>query len=218
MADLFVEVDEALKQERLEKLWKNYGGLFLGLLAVLILGTGANSGYKHWQKSKKIKQTNLYMEAVSNKGSQKLQIDSLLLIRDDLSPALASLAALQAAGIALETDDPQTSTGLFKELAKDNASDKTARDLAKLMLIKHGNETTLDEKLEQLKILYEDTSNPWRYEARLEAALINAHSVHDFKTARLHLKEILDTPAIPETLKKKSQSLDILYALKDETK
>ena len=46
MADIFAEVDEELKQERLEKLWKEYGGIFISCIAAIILGTAANSGYK----------------------------------------------------------------------------------------------------------------------------------------------------------------------------
>ena len=59
MADLFVEVDEALKQERLENIWKKYGGLFISVLIAIILGTAANAGYKYWKKSANIKQTDI---------------------------------------------------------------------------------------------------------------------------------------------------------------
>ena len=49
MTDLFAEVDEALRQERVAKLWQEYGRYLIGFIATLILLTALISAYKSWE-------------------------------------------------------------------------------------------------------------------------------------------------------------------------
>jgi len=46
LGDIFREVDEELKQERYEKLWRAYGRYLIGAVVVLVL---AVAGWKFWQ-------------------------------------------------------------------------------------------------------------------------------------------------------------------------
>ena len=57
MADVFAEIDEAMKQEKLQNLWEKYGGLIIGILVLIILGTIGNEVYKNWTDSTNQKQT-----------------------------------------------------------------------------------------------------------------------------------------------------------------
>ena len=57
MADVFQEVDEMMKQERVEKFWKENGRWIIAFVVLTILGTALMSGYKSWNKSVQEKQT-----------------------------------------------------------------------------------------------------------------------------------------------------------------
>ncbi|RMD61147.1 MAG: hypothetical protein D6826_10685, partial [Alphaproteobacteria bacterium] len=46
MADIFKEVDEELRRESLEKIWKKYGAWIIAAAVALIL---AVAGYQAWQ-------------------------------------------------------------------------------------------------------------------------------------------------------------------------
>ena len=49
MADIFHEVDEEVRRERLQKLWERYGTYFIALAVLVVLGVGAWRGYQWWQ-------------------------------------------------------------------------------------------------------------------------------------------------------------------------
>lgn len=213
MADLIVEVDEAMKQERLERLWQSYGGFFMGLIAMLILGTAANAGYTHWQERKNIEQTDVYLDALIDNGQTVQNLsDASQKIKN---PNIKAIANIHAAGLALKENDAETAVNLY---AQNKDINPALQNLATLMAITKNPKLTGQEKLDALKPMYENESNPWHLQADLEAALISAHTKKDYTSARLHLKKIIDEPNIPSTLKKKAQSLDILYALKNSKK
>ena len=47
MTDIFREVEEDVRRERFEKLWKQYGDYAIALAAVIVI---AIAGYKFWQR------------------------------------------------------------------------------------------------------------------------------------------------------------------------
>ena len=49
----------------------------------------------------------------------------------------------------------------------------------------------------------------------LDIAVIEANVSQDYKKAKAQLTKILETEKVPQTLKQKAQSLNILYGLKD---
>ena len=46
MGDIFREIDEELRQERFERLWKRYGKFIIGAAVAVVLIVG---GYKFWE-------------------------------------------------------------------------------------------------------------------------------------------------------------------------
>ncbi|HBR69002.1 MAG TPA: hypothetical protein DEA55_06475, partial [Rhodospirillaceae bacterium] len=63
MVDILEEADEALKQEKLEKLWQQHGGSIIAVMVAIIVATGANAGWKSWNQSVNGKQTDALLAA-----------------------------------------------------------------------------------------------------------------------------------------------------------
>lgn len=212
MADVFVEVDEALKQEKLEALWKKYGGLLIGAIIAIILGTAVNAGYKSWKDSHDIKQTNILLDAIDQNASDN---PALLSATDTLEGELKVLAKIKAAGTALQNNNMEEATGIYADIASDNNAPNIFKSLASYMIVQTSQDMDTDQKLASLQAMAQDDNNPWNAYAKLDVALLLANQNQDFTTARSHLKALIDDETAPETLRQKAQSIDILYRLQE---
>ena len=52
MADIFHEVDEEVRRERLQKLWERYSIYIIGLAVLIVVAIGAWRGYEYWEAKK----------------------------------------------------------------------------------------------------------------------------------------------------------------------
>ena len=210
MADLLVEVDEAMKQERLEKLWRQYGGFFIGFLLILILGTAANAGYKSWSSAKNAAQTALYLDVVDQPD---YNAQDLLDLAPSLHGGFRDVVTLRSAGLFLEQEDLEKARVTYDSLSQ-YAKSRPVAQISSYMaavLTDHA-----EEKLAALQAVTSGENSPWRYRAALDSALLQADVVKDYTKAREHLSVILEADIVPPTLKQKAQSLDLLYALKEK--
>lgn len=215
MSDLVIEVDEAMKQERIEKLWQKYGGFLIGFIAMIILGTASVEGYKAWKDTQNIKQTNLYLDATQKNKKSPAEI---MAVAPELQDNLRSLAELHAAGMAMEQDDRTKALEIYKKIEADNNIDPLAAYIAKYMVTNLDQDLTMDQKRSRYKSLTTDQNNPWRFHAHFELAVLEANKAQNYVAARQNLKVILDTSMVAESLKQKAKSLDILYAAKESSK
>lgn len=213
MSDIFIEVDEALKQEKLENIWQKYGGFFIGFLSVIILGTGANAGYQSWQTTRNATQTDLLFSVIN---APDFTADNLKNISQDLQPALQSIANIHAAGLFVENGEYQKAIEIYKSIEENINADPTISQLAYYMVTSISTDLSTNDKISRLNNMIDNKDNPWRYHAMMDAAITQATLLKDFKTARRHLAQILENSETPKTLKQKANSLDILYALKEK--
>src|SRR5690606_37998613 len=49
VADIFREIDEEVRRERLKQLWDRYSAIIVGLAVLVIVGVGGWRGYEWWQ-------------------------------------------------------------------------------------------------------------------------------------------------------------------------
>ena len=65
MNDIFQEVDEELRKDKLEKLWKDYRRYFLGLTSICVLCVGAWQGWKSYSVGKLLSSSKQYELALN---------------------------------------------------------------------------------------------------------------------------------------------------------
>lgn len=212
MSDLFTEVDEAMKQERLEKLWKEYGGLLISFLTMVILATAANAGYRAWIQHRNFKQTNLYLDAAMK---ENLTADELLAILPDMTDGMKGIVNMRAAGIALDNGNTEKALSIYKSIETDSKQSEhnpMLHALAKYMATTLDKGLSLEEKISRLETMAGERNNPWQYNALFDAALLEAAQNKNYKKARTHLAKIIaDDSKAAQGLRQKAGSLDILY-------
>lgn len=213
--NLILEIDEALKREKTEKIFREYGPYILAGALLAVLFTGIISFYRSWENRANAENTALLMEAMSNED----QVKALEEIAPKLRPGQRAIAHMTAASVLLGKDKTDEAKTIYSKAASDKALPPMYRDLAALMSVRltmSGDTKDLDATglLAQLQPLL-DKSNPWRWHAHIEAALIAAHLQNDYAAARKHLETITNNgETVPPSLMTRARALDQVFSQK----
>ncbi len=133
MADIFEEVEEGLRQDRVSKLWKRYG-IFAYLGAALIIGGVALNEYLKVQAAATVEKNAARLEAALNevdaRNYETAATDLSAIVADDIAPS--TVAAHYLAGVRLDGNGDAIAAAEVLEGVIGEASDPTQ----KLALIK----------------------------------------------------------------------------------
>ncbi|MCB1562458.1 MAG: tetratricopeptide repeat protein [Alphaproteobacteria bacterium] len=214
MADIFAEVDEAMRQERVEKFWKENGSLILTFVLLTILATAGFSGYRTWDAKVRATQTDALIGLLDDPAFPEKALEESAL---DLRPNLEGLALLNAAGTLVEQGKTDEALAAYSRASENGKIAPEFRDIATLMsvrLLSAQEDSDPDMLIEKLRKITNNAKSPWKYHAHLETALILAHKRGDYETARTHLAAITDAEGLPASLLSTARSLDHVYALR----
>ncbi|MCB1651214.1 MAG: hypothetical protein KDI46_04090 [Alphaproteobacteria bacterium] len=215
MSDLLAEVDEIMRRERIEKIWKEHSSMILSLVIGIIVFTAAISGYKSWNTAQQEKQTAalIALQDAENYPDNILKAEKL-----NLRPSLQAIALLNAAGIYMQQDKKDEALSLYQRIESNGKIPAEMRNLADLMVIRLSidKENADAESLQaRLKPIWGNPKSPWAAQARIEAAVIASNLQNDKAAARNHLKTVLETENLPESLYAKARALDHVYSLEE---
>lgn len=219
MSDIFQEVDEALQKEKWEKLWQQHSLLIIGAAVSLVLGVAAFTGFQSWNTARNEAETARLIQALDTQDPASALKTAL----DSTRPGQEAAALLISAGLAAEKADYETAAALYKQTAETRHAPKDLRDLARLMYVRSVQMTAgKDGQAEpgplnnMLEPVLKNEDSPFIWHARIEAALLYAHSGEDYEQAIFYLAPFEKTKDIPFSLKQRAQALLNLYTLKLE--
>ena len=120
MSDIFREVEEDVRREKLEKLWKAYGGYIIALGAVIILGI---AGFELWQRYEaaqraKASQAFIAAQRISDPRSAAMAFADLA---KTAPGGYRLLARMEQAGNMLAAGQRAAAIKLYKEIASEQA-------------------------------------------------------------------------------------------------
>ena len=181
MADIFREVDEAVREDRAKRLWLRYGRLAV-TAALLIVAVTA--GYVWWQNDQQARrnQGTAVLAAALNQseGSTLEAADALAGMAATADRGLATIARLYEAALLADANNP-AAVAAYEQVAADAEVDPLWRDFAQLMAVLNridsGDPATLTALLTPLSA----PDNPWRFSARELTGLL---AVRDGEQAR----------------------------------
>jgi hypothetical protein len=133
LADIFQEVDEEVRRERLKQLWDRYANLIIGAALLLLAAVAGWRGYEYWE-SKKAAEAGAAFEAamvLSEAGKHAEAEAAFAKIAAEGSSGYRLLARFHAAGELVETD-PQAAVKAYEALAADSGLGRVMQDLATL--------------------------------------------------------------------------------------
>jgi hypothetical protein len=134
--ELLHDVEEQLKWERFEKIWKDYGVFFIAGILAIILGV---AGYVYWDYASLKNQEELsekYTSAITllGKDQQTEAIEKLKVLSED-SSSYGMMARFVNASVLV--DNPQTrpqAVAIYRDIIANKSIDRKYRNLAIVFL------------------------------------------------------------------------------------
>jgi hypothetical protein len=212
LADIFQEIDEDLRRDRMAKLWARYGKYAIGAAALIVVATAAVVAYQNWRQQQYQALGLKYAEtafAVRDGDNAKAVTGFEALAAQDKT-SYGLLARIQAAALKAKGDDKEGGLAALAAIAADGSVEPVYRDLATVLDGLYGvDQAKPDEIITRMKPL---TEGPWRYTA-LEVTALAQLKAGDKAGALKTYQGLADDLAAPASLR--SRATEIANGLKN---
>lgn len=210
MADIFHEVDEEVRRERLAKLWERYSIYIIALAVLIVAGIGAWRGYEYWV-AKKVAAAGAAFETAVSLSEQGKHSEAEAAFAKVVTEAPTGYRMLARFRAAAELAQVKSSDAVkaYDDLAADGTLGQTWQDLAALragmLLVDSAPLADMRRRLDPLA----EPGRTFRHTAR-ELLALSAWRGHDITAAR-HYIDIIATDG--ETPPGTRARIDVLSAL-----
>lgn len=210
MADIFHEVDEEVRRERLKQLWERHSNLIVAAALVVVLAVGGWRGYEWWDTRKSAESGAAFEAAVTlaEAGKQAEAQAAFAKLAKEGSSGYRILAGFREAAELAKTD-PAAAVKAYDALAADSSLGRPLQDLATiragLILVDTAPLAELSARLEPLTA----RDRTFRHTAR-ELLALGAWRTGDQDAGKRWFDLIA---ADPETPAGTRQRMDVLITL-----
>jgi len=210
VSDIFREVDEEVRRERLEQLWNRYGNHAIAAALLVLACVGAWRGYVYWEERKAAEAGAAYeaASALAEAGKHSEAEAAFAKLASEGTPGYRSLARFREAA-QLGLSDPKAAVAAYDALAKDASLGQPMQDLAAvraaLLLVDTASYQELRSRLEPLTA----ADRTFRHSAR-ELLAFGAWRAGDNAAARQWIEAVVNDPTTPGTIRTR---VDVLSAL-----
>jgi hypothetical protein len=213
VVDIFDEVEEELREERMQELLKKHGVL---LIAACLLVVGSVAGWKAWgwyEERRDLDAATRYLAASSVTAAAGVAGPNRLLAASAFQAVAANspdgyrvLARLREAALRAESGDLDGASTLWDQVAADSSTDQLLRDLASLTWCMYhadkGDPGLLESRLKPLTA----PGNAWRPLAREQFALLDLRQGHT-DAAKTQLKALTIDPTAPNGVRARASAM-----------
>jgi len=200
--NIFQEIDEDLQRQKLEALWKRYGGYALALAVLIVACTAGITAWRSWSTERDEKATAALIELKNPAAHDDAakQVDELVMYAGaNHGKTQATFAQLHAAGLAIKENNQDKAIQIYDGVASDTKDDPAFRQLATLLSVRtqldSGDPVIMEKRLQPLMA----HNAPWRLSA-MEYAGYLALRENDKAKAREIFTELAQDPGAPTTL------------------
>ena len=206
MADIFREVDEEVRQDRVQLFVSRYWGWMLIALLIVIAGVGGWRGYEYWRLQQAQDAGGRYLDALKlardGKGPEAISaLDELGRSGNTGYGLLARFRAASQTGLA----DPAGGAKAFDTLSADGTLPPAFQDIARLRAaILLADTIDLKEMRRRVESLA-DANNPMRNPAR-ELLAISALKTNAYDDAGKWLDAIVTDPTATASARQRAEA------------
>jgi hypothetical protein len=208
LSDIFREIDEELRRDNLEKLWRRYGSWIIGAAVFAVLVTAGIVGWREHQFQERQSEGARYTAALElgRLGQDEKALEGFRSLAAEAGSGHALLARFEAAAVQAKTGDDKGAAASYRAIAADGSVDVAYRNLATVLAALHGvggaePKTIIDE----LKPLA-DGDTPWRPTA-VELIALAQLRAGDRAAAIESYKRLADDLAAPPALRARAAEM-----------
>ena len=212
VADIFQEVDEEVRRERLNKLWQRYGSFVIAACVLVIAGVAAWRGYEYWL-TKKAGESGAAFEAavtLAEAGKHQEAEAAFAKLAADGTAGYRVLARLREAAELAQTDR-KAAVKAYDEITADKSAGQVIQDLAAVragfLLVDTAPYSEMQSRLEALT----GPERTFRHSAR-ELLALSAWKSGDTTAARKWADMIMSDPQTPAGPRSRAEILSELIA------
>jgi len=212
LADIFHEVDEEVRRERLKRIWDRYSILIIAAVVLIVAGVGGWRYYQHWQAGRAAEAGAAFEQALTlaEEGKHQDAEAALNKIAASAPSGYRGLARLRAAG-EIAGRDPKAAVVEYDQLAKDSSLDKKLQELAAIragfILVDSAPLNEMTQRLEP----FTTAKATFRHSAR-ELLALSAWRNGDMTVARRWSDLIMSDAESPANLRNRTERLLALIA------
>jgi hypothetical protein len=210
VADIFHEVDEEVRREKLKQLWERYSLLIIAVCVLIVAGIGAWRGYD-WYVAREAAKAGARFEAAAalmEQGKTKEAESAFADIASSAPGGYPILARLREAN-ALAASDKAAAVRAFDSVAQDSRVPAILQDLAAvragLLLVDSSPLTEMQRRLDPLA----QSDRAFRHSARELLALSAWHN-NDVTAAKKYLDEIAKDAETPAGVRARTEMIAAL--------
>lgn len=214
MPDIFDEIAEEVRAERMKRLLSRYAGVIVVAVLVVIAGIAGWRIREYYQARQDRTAAALYLTALNQaqatgaagKQSRAAGQAELASLAAHGPAGYRALARLRLAALLAQEGKGAEALRLYNDLATDGSADPLLRDLATLLWTEHqidtGDPQILEARLKPLTVL----DSPWRPLAERQLALLDLRQ-NRTEAARSILKRLAVDGAASSGIRESSQLL-----------
>jgi hypothetical protein len=210
VSEIFNEIDEDLRRERLKKLWDRYSLLIIVGALAIIIGVGGWRGYQYFE-AQKAAEASAAFNAAADLSEQNKHAEAEAAFAKLVASAPSgyrTLARLRLAG-ELAVRDVPAAVKAYDEVAADGSVPAVDRELAKVraaaLLLESAAYADMAQRLEAAAA----GTGTYRHSAR-ELLALSAWKAGDAATARKWLQLIATDVETPSSLRQRAEALQAL--------
>ena len=210
MADIFDEVSEELKQDRLIQIWKKYSKYIISFLFITIISIFSYQLFIYWNKKKIEANSQQFFNAIDKLEKKRYEESSRIFLKssNEDNEGYRVLSLFGLAETNYKSGNINEMILNYKNIYEDTNVDLYYRDLSRLLSVMKDNVSTFDQQINILKPILNSPSKLQLLAAELEVMLhIKFENINE---ALVKLNNLLIRPNI--SLEQKSR-LELIHKI-----
>jgi hypothetical protein len=206
VSDIFREVEEEVRRERFEQLWKQYGDYVIAGVALIVI---AIAGFELWQRYEtnqrlKASETLIAAQDLAESGDFARANPTFAVVAKDAPGGYAEMARLSEAGALVRTGHRDEAVQIYKSIAAEDSG--PMRGVALIRAGWASVEDTPKSALQTLLAPLTDPGSPWRH-AAAEILAFSDYRAGAVADAQKEFQALADDKDATDTMRRRAAAL-----------